>query len=251
MRRFLHRSGRFAALALTLSALAFAGPAARHARAQQSGPGFRGSAPSTVYGPVNLHAGLVVLHGRHNGTANFSAELITQDPDNPVSVAQAPDSAWKDLYPLFNIIGRFDGSAAVIVKTDGEYYLHVGFASGPYELTLTQPSPAGAAPVDQRSFSGKDQQVTPAFRLAAGTITLTATSDNSTFRLWLYYLDDLGGGTVTTPDSVYDGRIIDTSFNAVHSDTTTVSVDIPANGVYLIYADPDGSGSGTWSVTIQ
>src|SRR5690242_11896907 len=54
-----------------------------------------------VLGPVHLHAGLLVLHARSNGSENFAVDLLTQDPDNPVSVTRDP-TAFRDFYGMID-----------------------------------------------------------------------------------------------------------------------------------------------------
>jgi hypothetical protein len=198
---------------------------------------------------AQLHAGLVIVRARHNGTSNFSVWLYTQDP-NGQPLAQN-HNAYKDAYLIFNQAGRFDGGAVAMLRTDDTYYVSVEAANGPYEITLEQPSPATATSVNQTSFTGKSQQVTPIFRLAAGTMTVTAQSDSDAVQLWLYQIDDLGGGPVP-PDndpSSYEGRLVSYSSGKPYSGS--IRVTIPADGLYLFYVEPGGLGSLSWSVAIQ
>jgi hypothetical protein len=59
----------------------------------------------------------------------------------------------------------------------------VTHASGPFQLTVKQPSPSSVQSVSQTSFIGKGQQVTNPFTLAPGTYTVTATNDSTALRV--------------------------------------------------------------------
>lgn len=250
MNRQIRRSVPILALISAIVLLALARPAASHARAQQAGPTLHGSTKG-VYGPVALHAGLVVVRAKFNGTANFGADLINQDPTNPTPVTQDP-YASQDNYSLFNDIGRFDGAATAILKQDDNYYVSVGLASGPFEFSFEQPGPATAGPLGQSPFSGQiGEHVTPYFRLTAGDHTVTAqpADADTVLRVKLYYIDDLGGGAIVSDQTGYYGdELIDTTFPPNY---TSVTATIPADGVYLLFVESGGSGSGRWTVSVQ
>lgn len=229
------RSTRLIAVAAVVALVAF-GTRSQGARAQAPEPGrsptiatFRGShnsfSTAKVEGPVFLHAGVVVLHARHGGNSNFSAYLVTADP------GKAPEDSYDNRYLLINSIGRFDGAAAEALRQDGEYYILIG-AGGSYEFRVEQPLPDNvAAPLDQRSFSGEHQQVTPVFRLPAGTHTVHATSDGtSNFQVWLYQIDDLGGGAI---DGDYAGRLLNVG-NGPADEAVKVTLRRP--GLFLVHA---------------
>ena len=101
---------------------------------------------------------------------------------------------------MIDATGRYDGARTAILKTDDDYYINVSMVSGPFELTFEQPTPNAVQPVHLTDLSGKGQQVTPYFTLAAGSHTITATSKNSALRVWLYALDDLGGHALGSDD---------------------------------------------------
>jgi hypothetical protein len=248
LNRSIHRIALVAALLFTTVVLA-GGRSARAAEPQQIGT-IRGSTTG-VYGPVALSAGLVVVRARSNGAANFAADLINQDPNNPTPVTRDP-TASKDFYALFDDIGRFDGAATANLKQDDAYYMHVSLASGPFEFTFEQPTPESVTSVTQSSFTGgKGEHVTPYFTLFAGTFTVSAqpADANTALRVKLYYVDDLGGGAIVSDQTGYYGdELIDTTIPPSY---TSVSVTIPADGVYLIYVSSGGSGSGNWTVSVQ
>jgi hypothetical protein len=244
-----HLARRTAPLALLAALLCFlAGQPAGRLHAQACSNSIRDSRQGIV-GCVQLHAGLVIAHVKSNGTQTFDVDLRTQDPaGKPLS--QDPD-AYKEYYQLYSVDGRVDGSAAVMLRTDDTYYLGVNAASGPYEFTFEQPTPATVSPVNQTSFTGTAQQVTPVFQLSAGTMTVNVQSDSFNLRLWLYQIDDLGGGAIppaAQPDASA-GMLVDTTGGAPSQ--SSVSVVIPADGLYLFYVYPGGSGSLAWSVAIR
>jgi hypothetical protein len=223
-----------------------------HTAHAQSPVTFRGSTPG-VQGPVALHAGLVIVRSRSNGPANFTVSLATQDPGATV------ENSYDNRYLLIDAVGAYNGAAATLLRQDGDYYVDIGQASGPYQLTVEQPSPATVRPVADTSFSGKGQQVTSPFTLPPGTYTVTATADSSALRVRLYSIDDLGGAAIVSPDTGYYGdELIDTT---IPPGLLSVSVDIPPagykpdgtpiNGTFLLYVDPEGTGSGSWTVTVQ
>lgn len=241
---------RIASLALLAASLCLlAGQPAGRVHAQTCGNTIRDSKVGIV-GCVQLHAGLVIAHVKSNGTQTFDVDLLTQDPAaKPLS--QDPN-AYKDYYQLYSVDGRVDGSAAVMLNTDDTYYLGVNAASGPYEFTFEQPTPATVSPVNQTSFTGTAQQVTPVFRLPAGPMTVNVTSDSFSLKLWLYQIDDLGGSPVppaAQPDASA-GTLVDITGGAPSQ--SSVGVVIPADGLYFFYVYPlNTGGSLAWSVAIQ
>lgn len=237
-----------AAVALTTS-LGLA-PASVHAQATPTT--FQGSSKGTP-GPVSLHAGLVVVRGRSNGTSNFTVSLVTQDPGATVT------NSYNNRYLMIDSVSTYNGAAAALLKQDGSYYLDVTQASGPYQLTVEQPSPESVQPVTQTSFSGTKQQVTGAFTLAPGSYTVSATNDSTALRVRMYALDDLGGSAVISPLTGYYGdELIDTTIppGAMSVPITVTALGTnpdgtPINGVYVFYVDAEGTGPGNWTVSVQ
>jgi hypothetical protein len=213
---------------------------------------FQGSTAGTP-GPIQLHAGLAIVHGRSNGTGNFTVSLVTQDPGATVT------NSYNNRYLMIDAIGSYNGAAATLLQQDGSYYLDVTQASGPYQLSVEQPSPATVQPVSQTSFNGKGQQVTSAFTLPPGSYTVTAQTDSSALRVRLYSIDALGGAAIVSPDTGYYGdELIDTTIPpgllSVHVtiDPAGMNPDgTPINGTFMFYVNPEGTGSDTWSVSIR
>lgn len=228
------RSGPALLVGIAFAALQFApAPAA----AQTGSPPFRGSAPGAL-GPAALHAGLVVVHARSNGAANFVVSLAAQDLDQDL------EHSFSNRYLLIDAVGRYDGAVATVLRADASYFVEVSAASGPYEISLDQPTPAGATPTDQRAFSGTGQQALAPVRLSAGSYSFSVQSDSSVVIVRLFAIDDLGGAAATGD---YDARVIDTG----RDPSTAVSVAVPVDGLYLITVDPGGTGSLNWTLTVQ
>lgn len=203
---------------------------------------FKGS-EKTVLGPFDLHAGLVVVHGRSNGTGNFAVWLVRPAPGEDVT------QSYGDRYLLVDAVGRYQGAAAALADVDGTYYLEVSMASGAYELTVEQPMPETVTPVDQRTFTGRAQQVTPVFSLPAGTYTINLDSGAYAVRVRFYRLDDLGGGAVVSDMTGYYGdELFDTTIPPGY---TSVTVNLPDDGLYVLYVNAEGTGPLDWTVSVQ
>jgi hypothetical protein len=213
-------------------------------------PALGGTSPGLLT-PIPLHAGLTIVRARFNGTGNFAAELLTQDP-NQAPLSQSA-SNWKDFYALFNSAGASTTSMAVMAKRDDNYYIHVTYADGSYQFTVEQPMPGNVTPVSQTSFSGKGRQVTPAFSMQPGSYTVSASSDSTSLRVYMYEIDDLGGQVIqpsTVPLSS-DSRIIDASGSQGSMATGSGQVSLLDAAPYLIYVDAEGAGPGNWTLSIR
>ncbi|HEX5166145.1 MAG TPA: hypothetical protein VFV93_12165 [Thermomicrobiales bacterium] len=237
-----------------LAAVALGMLASGPAHAQEPEPGraptlatFRGSyngwSTPKVEGPVRLHAGLVVVRARHGGNANFGLTLVTADP------GKAPEDSYENRYLMINAIGRYDGAAAELLTEDGDYYLLIG-AGGAYEFTIEQPMPSNVTPVDKRAFDGAGQQVTSVFALDAGTYSINGTSNgDGNFRVWMYEVDDLGGGAVE--GNVF-GRMFDVTSGPANESAT---VTLRRKGLYLFYVEAwkiaGPQGAADWTVRVD
>ena len=236
--------------AITL--LLASGAHAANTNAQTSSNTFQGSAKGTP-GPVILHAGLAIVRAKSNGTANFTVSLVTQDPGAAVS------ASYNNRYLLIDSVGAYNGAAATLLKQDGSYYFDVTQASGPFQLTVEQPAPETVQPVNQAKFTGKGQQVTSYFTLAPGNYTVTATNDSNTLKVRMYALDDLGSSAVVSPQTgFYGDELMDSTIPpGLLSVPITVSAlgtnpdGTPIPGVFVIYMDPEGTGAGNWTVSVQ
>jgi hypothetical protein len=230
---------------LALAVLATGRAVPSDARADEADPSvvatFQGSYDGftvpQVLGPVHLHAGVVVVRARHDADKNFVINLRL--PDEGAS----PETFSVNTYLLVDAVGAYEGAAAEIVPTAGDYYLLIA-AGGGYDITVAQPTAGTVAPVEQTAFEGRGQQVTPATRLVAGAYTLEAQTDAAALLVWLYAIDDAGGGAVSAN---YDGRVIDTG----RGTGTTVTIEIPADGLYLFAVEPLGAQGTAWSLTLR
>ncbi len=203
---------------------------------------FRGSAKA-VYGPIELQAGLTVVRARSNGNANFVVWLVRPEPGEEVV------NAYGDRTLLINATNTYNGASVALASTTAPYYLEVAAAAGAYELIIEQPTPANVAPVEQRAFSGRVQQVSPYFWLPAGSYTVNVQADAYALRAWLYRLDDLGGAAVISPLTGYfSGKLIDTTIPPGY---TSVPVDLPEDGIYLLYIWAEGTESLAWTISVD
>ncbi|HTE87313.1 MAG TPA: hypothetical protein VK821_21600 [Dehalococcoidia bacterium] len=247
--------GRFArrAALLALFAASFcilAGQPTDSAHAQACSTTIKDSRKGVV-GCVQLHAGVVIAHTRYNGSGVFFADLQTQDPTAAKPLSQDP-SAYKNSYQLFNSSGRVGGAAALMVPSDNTYYLVID-ASGPYEFNFEQPTPETVSPVNQTSFTGKAQDVSPYFQLPAGPMSVTIQADSTALQFWLYGVDDLGGGPIpaATDANSSDGRLVSAGPEGPPI-SRTINVVIPTDGIYFFYAIAYGSaGSFSWTASVQ
>jgi len=220
--------------------------------AQASANTFQGSAKGTP-GPVSLHAGLAIVRAKSNGTANFTVSLVTQDPGAAVT------ASYNNRYLLIDSVGAYNGAAATLLKQDGSYYFDVTQASGPFQLSVEQPAPETVQAVSQTAFSGKGQQVTSYFTLAPGNYTVTATNDSSSLKVRMYALDDLGSSAVVSPQTgFYGDELMDSTIPpGLLSVPVTVNAlgtnpdGTPVPGIFVIYMDPEGTGPGNWTVSVQ
>jgi hypothetical protein len=242
---------RLALLPLTIFAmLALTAAQAPHVQAQTCSNTIKDSKKGVV-GCVQLHAGVVIAHTRYNGSDVFFADLQTQDPNAAKPLSQDP-SAYKNSYQLFNTSGRVNGAAVLMVPSDNTYYLVIT-ASGPYEFTFEQPTPETVSSVNQTSFTGKAQDITPYFHLPAGPMTVNVQADSTALQFWLYGVDDLGGGAVpaATDPNTSDGRLVSAGPEGPPI-SRSINVVIPADGVYFFYAIAYGSaGSFSWTASVQ
>jgi len=230
---------------LALAAVAVAGAALAHApatHAQQ--PQFRGNGGHTDSGPIALGAGLTVVHAQSNADGFFAVDLVLPNPGESIQQCNVQGDCSDD-HLIFDEATAIKGTAAAILDQPGNWYFSVD-APGPFTLSWEQPTPETVSPVAQQSFSGRGTNVSPYFRLTAGDHTLSASSSGQALRVWLYRVDDLGGGPVDGGLDVYDGRIIDLSFDPTVT-SATVTVD---DGVYLV-AVANITPTDSWTVTIQ
>src|SRR3954452_19959496 len=230
-----------------VAGLSIVWPAASTIGAAPAAQQLRGSHEGVI-GPIRLHAGLLVMHARSNGSENFAVDLLTQDPDSSVPVTRDP-TAFGAFYEMIDATGRYDGARTTILKSDDDYYVNVSMVSGPFELTFEQPTLNTVQPVHDTDCRGKGQQITPYFTLSAGAHTVTARSQNSALRVWLYELDALGGHALGSDEAGYDeDELIDTTISA---EMSSVTITTPSDGIYLLSMNPDGAGPRDWTASIH
>ena len=219
-------------------------PDAGHAPALATYRGAPAPSGKTVLGPVALEAGLVVVNARHGGRANFTLWL-------QLGGDRQTGEGLQETHLLINEAGRFDGGAAELLRSPGDWYLIVT-ADGPYQFLVEQPREGNVTPVEARHFEGENQDVTPVFALPAGTYTLHLTSGaDIALTAWLYQVDDLGGAAVFTDD--YDGRFFVSSRPGPYDEAVTLTLRRP--GRFLARVDAAALSStrapDTWTLTIE
>lgn len=237
-------SRRMLALVVTLLVLIQVGGEASVSHAQPAPPiaTLRGSEKG-VLGPFELSAGLAVVRGRSNGAGNFAVWLVMPAPGQEVV------DSYDNRYLMMDSVGAYNGASGELLRRGGTYYFDVTLASGPYELSVEQPRPETVSAVDERTFSGRGQQVTRYFRLPAGAYTVNAENDSTALRVWLYRVDDLGGYAVVSPLTGYAGdRLMDTTIPPSYM---SVPIDLPEDGIYILYVASEGTGSRAWKVSIE
>ncbi|HZQ35495.1 MAG TPA: hypothetical protein VFD32_06150, partial [Dehalococcoidia bacterium] len=162
-RRFLALAGGTALGLVAVPRLLPAGVPRARAQALPGTLTFSGAAGTAMVGPVALNAGLAVLRAQHNGTENFGATLFLP------AAGEAPQRSYdlgdfSDPFGVFNLIGPVKAGGVAQIATPGSYYLVVS-ATGAWQISVEQPLPENVSAVQQTSFSGKGQDVSPYFTL--------------------------------------------------------------------------------------
>jgi|SRR5579859_2582262 len=245
-RRFLSLAGGTAlGLAIAPRSLRLRAAIVR-AQVLPGAPSFKGAAGTTMVGPVALTAGIAVLRAQHNGSDNFGATLFL--PAAGEAAQQSYDLGdFSDSFGVFNLIGAVKPAGVALIATPGSYYLMVG-ATGAWQISVEQPLPENVSPVQQVSFSGKGQDVSPYFTLPNGLSTISVQTASNSLYAWLYHLDDLGGEPVEAGIDVYDGRIFDFTFPG---NVPSVPITLPDSGPYLIAVANTLTNSDAWTITLS
>jgi hypothetical protein len=126
-----------------------------------------------------------------------------------------------------------DLSHAVNIPAEGNYLLQVQ-AEGGWTVNVTQPGASYAAPPAAQRWSGSFWQATPLFSLRAGPATFRAVSGNSQESFAASLLDQRG---------LHVATIVDAPGAADQS----ITLEIPADGVYIIQVISDGD----WTIDVQ
>jgi hypothetical protein len=170
--------------------------------------------------PFALHAGLAVFQSLRS--ANDGYFYIDVD-----------DAAGNHLGTIATGSIPVDISYAIPIPADGTYALDVQ-SEGGWTVNVSQPTAAYATPPTKQRWSGRYSQATPLFSLHAGQAAFHAISPNST-QNWRVTLLDQNGQWVA--DIVSGPSTPDVS----------VTIDVPADGVYLLQVLADGD----WVVEVQ
>ena len=160
-------------------------------------------------GPTNLMKGLSIFSIKHSGNRHFSIWL-KDDKGNNVNL-------------LVNEVGSFDGSKAVEIPNDGDYYFDID-ADGKWSLEIEQPRNPSTDPFSH--FFGVGQSSSPLFTLDKGLVIIKMKhSGNRHFSIWLK--DDKGNN-------------VDLLVNEVGSFDGSKAVTVPKTGTYIFDIDADG-----------
>ena len=250
-RQFLTRAGGAAAGLVLAPTLLRLSSKTASAQAIPGSPTFSGNTTTSVAGPFPLNAGLTVVRVQFNGTTNFHAELVLPQPGADPTGPYVADS----YFPLFDQIGAFKGAGAAVVGTPGTYLLTIGSA-GAFQGSVEQPLPETVTPVQQTSFSGKGQAVTPYFMLPDGIsqVSMQASAPPQAPVLQLiaalYHLDDLGGeaivGGVQGTDPVRGSTLFDFRDPA---NQPSFPISLPDDGPYVLAVWNDSIDQSTWTIS--
>ncbi len=245
-RQFLRLAGTAALGASIGSSLLRLQAGSAEAQPIPGGPTLRGTAGRTVAGPVSLAAGLVVLRGQHNGTGGFYANLFLSTSGDPPET-EYELAEFDETSIVYDLTGPVKCGAAALLGIPGDHYLAV-LASGAWQASFEQPLPGNVSPVQQSSFTGKGQDISPYFTLPDGITTITATTTNQSAEIWLYHLDDLGGAPVQAGLQLRDGSIFDFSRSANQG---SYPISLPDSGPYLLFVQLHGASTDPWTVTFS
>jgi hypothetical protein len=126
-----------------------------------------------------------------------------------------------------------DLSYVIAIPADGMYALDVQ-SEGGWTVNVSQPKASYAPPPAIQRWSGKYTQATPLFSLHSGQAVFHAVSPNSPEHWRVTLLDQ-------------DGRWVGDIVNAPGPVDETVTIQVPADSVYIIQVLSDGD----WTVEVQ
>ncbi len=136
------------------------------------------------------------------------------------------DASGEEIDLLANQVDRGAGSSVVHIASPGYYLLKIS-ASSPWTVTL----PTTLQTTTANSFSGSNDQVTPALSLTPGRLDVSWTAGEGHFSIWL--VDASGEG-------------IDLIANQVNRGAGSSVTHIPISGYYMLMV----SASSPWTVTL-
>lgn len=244
-RQFLTLAGS-TALGLVAAARLLSLSATRaQAQAIPGAPSFKGAAgENIIVGPIPLSAGVTVLRAQHNGVGNFTANLFV--PQAGLDAATANTLAeFDESFLVFDLIGAVKSNGVAVVAEPGNHFLAVT-ASGAWQISVEQPLPANIKPVQQTTFTGKGEDVSPYFTLPVTISSITLQTTSTSLRAWLYHIDDLGGEPVHAGLDIYDGRIFDQTFPG---SLTSYPIALPDSGPYLLAVTADVGNQDAWTIS--
>jgi hypothetical protein len=215
------------------------------AQAIPGAPSFTGVAgENMIVGPIPLGAGVTVLRAQHNGAANFTASLFV--PQAGLDAATANTLAeFDESFLVFDLIGAVKSAGAALVGVAGDHYLAVT-ASGAWQISVEQPLPENIKPVQQTTFTGKGEDVSPYFTLPANVTSISLQTTSTSLRAWLYHIDDLGGEAVQAGLNILDARIFDQTFPGSQ---TSYPITLPDAGPYVLAVTADVENKDPWTIS--
>ncbi len=167
--------------------------------------------------PVPLKAGLAVFEGVRAGEAGYYyIDLV--------------DSTGNHLHTIASGPGPRDLSDAVNIPADGTYTLDVQAEQG-WTVNVAQPRAAYSPPPATQTWHARLAQATPLFSLKAGPA--------------MFHIKGTGGkaefqANLLNQDGLYVGTIINTTGEA----EATTTIQIPADGVFIVQVQYDGDWAG-------
>jgi hypothetical protein len=170
--------------------------------------------------PFALKAGLAIVQSVRADTGGyFYIDLV--------------DPAGKDVATVGFGSGPRDISGAVNIAQDGMYTLDVQAEEG-WTVNITQPKATYSPPPAVQSWSGHAIQATGLFSLKAGPATFHVVSAGNKEEFRVSLLDQ-------------NGLHVETIANATGPGDVTTTIEIPADGVYVVQVQVDAD----WTLEVQ
>ncbi len=142
------------------------------------------------------------------------------------------DAAGKNIATIAASSGPSDYSSAVNIPADGVYGLDVG-ADTVWTVNVSQPRGTFSTPPPQQKWSGRGWQATPLISLNAGKAT--------------FHVVGTGKGIVSAILLDQNGVHVETLAEEKDNVDVTKTINVPADGVYLIQALFDDN----WTIEVQ
>ena len=170
--------------------------------------------------PIALKAGLAALQSVRADEGGYYYIDLT-------------DAAGNMLYTIASGTGPRDLSGAVNIPADGMYLLQVQ-AEGGWTVNISQPKASYSAPPATQRYAGRFDRATPLFSLKAGPAQFQVVSANNkeAFRAVLLNQEGIWLADIA---------------NATGPVNVAETLDIPADGVFVIQVQSDGD----WTLEIK